>query len=413
MDHQSNSETTATPPATPSRATTVLHSLRDCGSPAADAAIDSVEPCDEFNPYQLLMHTSLKVEFGPKLALHRMIHQEILCCHSTVFAQWCKDAKTHRYNFEQLTSLKTQLAPFVFPEVTEQQFKEKGMQDAAMLALRNIYNEHPVAEQKNKLRLSMDKAISDQFACKNTIPDPNQKQNTRKDSRDVSPGVDIATRIGYLNAAGTFGVTTEMYSRVHRFIKGVQSSAKTNPVLATAQGRLLLLNHDETAIDALVEWIYNATVSSQTTVQTYATLGLAMQLDVAALAEKCLEKLTDGFNYAVFRACCDGVPLFHLLDPTGQVDDIVKILVNSISRGDNTHQRLVELVMETLADHLDAALWKHFRALASPQRTLQLMDTVVKRRLIKPERHSARSPRSENDDVVTGSSMVITHTALE
>lgn len=74
------------------------------------------------------MDTELTLEYGKKLKSTRVIHQELLCCHSEFAARMFKDAKPLRDSYAASDVLRKALKDFVAPRVTEKSFDEQNME---------------------------------------------------------------------------------------------------------------------------------------------------------------------------------------------------------------------------------------------------------------------------------------------
>lgn len=70
----------------------------------------------------MLLQTPVSVEYGEDLKERLTIHEEILRCHSPKFEKLCAKAQPLCKQYAKSKALNDQVAKFVFPEVTPEQF---------------------------------------------------------------------------------------------------------------------------------------------------------------------------------------------------------------------------------------------------------------------------------------------------
>jgi hypothetical protein len=70
------------------------------------------------------METEITIEYGKKLKGKRVIHQELLCCHSEVAQYLFKDAIAQRDAYSLADNLRKQLKEFVYPRMSDKMFDE-------------------------------------------------------------------------------------------------------------------------------------------------------------------------------------------------------------------------------------------------------------------------------------------------
>lgn len=77
----------------------------------------------------MLMQTPVSVEYGENLAQKLTMHEEILRCHSPMFEHRCTKAKPLWEQYTKSRALSDQVAKFVFPEVTAEQFDKHRLSE--------------------------------------------------------------------------------------------------------------------------------------------------------------------------------------------------------------------------------------------------------------------------------------------
>jgi hypothetical protein len=271
-----------------------------------------------------------------------------------------------------------------------------------------IYEKYPFAEHHKGLRKVVEDAVDAQIALKNTTPDPSPKGHRGKDSRDMSRAVSIATRLGYLTPQGVYGVATAVFAKLHLCAKQVRAAAQQDPVWAAAQRRLLLPEVEDTAVKALVQWIYQGTLCPQDAAHLYALLDLTTKLGVEALSEICLTRLAVGFSDAIQQARSTGIPLHTLLDHGQQpANRVVEVVLLNVFKDEGAPTRLLDLVVETLADNLDKILWTQLKDLIGHGMAVRLIDALIDRQHIKVEPFGFKGVKIENGDAATERSLPV------
>jgi hypothetical protein len=91
------------------------------------------------------METELTLEYGKKLKRTRVIHQELLSCHSDTAARMFKDAQPLRDTYAAMDNLRKDLKEVVFPRVTREQFDAEHLENKACCLL------HAHGETRGKL----------------------------------------------------------------------------------------------------------------------------------------------------------------------------------------------------------------------------------------------------------------------
>lgn len=81
------------------------------------------------------METELTIEYGKKLKERRIIHEELLCCHSQKARDLYKEAKSRRDAYPGANDMRKQLKRFVYPHMTTQMFEDEHMEDKVSTSL--------------------------------------------------------------------------------------------------------------------------------------------------------------------------------------------------------------------------------------------------------------------------------------
>jgi hypothetical protein len=123
--------------------------------------------------------------------------------------------------------------------------------------------------------------------------------------------------------------------------------------------------------------------------------GLATDLGMASLAQQCLTRLSLETDAMIQTAISKGVTLGKLLDLGSKPEDkagqssepknIVQVVFRHVLEDDKSHQRLVDLVVTRLAEHLDLDLWENLSRRISPRISLLVIKTMLQIRQIKAE----------------------------
>jgi hypothetical protein len=119
--------------------------------------------------------------------------------------------------------------------------------------------------------------------------------------------------------------------------------------------------------------------------------GLATDLGMASLAQQCLTRLSLETDAMIQTAISKGVTLGKLLDLGSKPEDKAgqlsepKNIVRHVLEDDKSHQRLVDLVVTRLAEHLDLDLWENLSRRISPRISLLVIKTMLQIRQIKAE----------------------------
>tara|TARA_R110002003_G_scaffold200_3_gene15672 strand:+ start:4895 stop:5242 length:348 start_codon:yes stop_codon:yes gene_type:complete len=81
------------------------------------------------------METEITLEYGKKLNERRIMHQELLCCHSTGAQDLFKRAQPLREAYPLANAVRKQLKTFIPPEVSSQEFEDDHMEEKVVSPL--------------------------------------------------------------------------------------------------------------------------------------------------------------------------------------------------------------------------------------------------------------------------------------
>jgi hypothetical protein len=81
------------------------------------------------------MNTELTLEYGKKLKNSKVIHQEILCCHSSGVARVFKEAQPLRNSYAAADKLRKDLKDLVSPRVSKEEFDQEHLENKACCLL--------------------------------------------------------------------------------------------------------------------------------------------------------------------------------------------------------------------------------------------------------------------------------------
>jgi hypothetical protein len=75
------------------------------------------------------LETELSLEYGKDLKQRRVIHKELLCCHSKVMQDLFVKAKALEDAYSVTNRLRRQLKQFVYPNMADKIFEENHMEN--------------------------------------------------------------------------------------------------------------------------------------------------------------------------------------------------------------------------------------------------------------------------------------------
>jgi hypothetical protein len=74
------------------------------------------------------METEITLQYGKKLTKSKVIHEEILCCHSETAQALFMKARVLRDAYALADELRRQLKLFVYPRLSDKAFEEKHVE---------------------------------------------------------------------------------------------------------------------------------------------------------------------------------------------------------------------------------------------------------------------------------------------
>jgi hypothetical protein len=84
------------------------------------------------------METEVTIEYGKTLKGKRLIHQELLCCHSEHVQDLFKMATAQRDAYSDADHLRKQLKEFVYPRMSDKTFDDTHCERKACTPLRDL-----------------------------------------------------------------------------------------------------------------------------------------------------------------------------------------------------------------------------------------------------------------------------------
>lgn len=73
---------------------------------------------------RMLMETEITLEYGKNLKEHKVVHKEMLCCHSNGLVNQFKKAESLREAYATSDRLRKYLKDFVHPRLSHEDFEE-------------------------------------------------------------------------------------------------------------------------------------------------------------------------------------------------------------------------------------------------------------------------------------------------
>ncbi|XP_014562194.1 hypothetical protein COCVIDRAFT_85043 [Bipolaris victoriae FI3] len=322
-----------------------------------------------FKPHQMLMQTPVEIECGPDLSIKLTIHEELLRCHSELLQDRFTKAKILRKQFEQIDHLRDQIAAHVFPEVTAEDFSAGDHEEKALPLIIRAHERFPMPGYGQAIKRLIDDATGTEVQLKRVktrmLHDAIREENTK-------------VRLTYINAFGLHAITEKLFAGIHRINKREFDKAKDDVVRAAAQKRILLPEAEPATIQSVMGWIYKGKLDCEDPQELYDTLQLATRLGVKALGESCHSKLYNAANDRIQDALANGISLKTLLgygpDPG---DRVMEVVFKHAFKDNDTPKRLREMVVNTLATNLNAALWTEIKDVVSHSMALQIVEAML------------------------------------
>ncbi|KAH4047807.1 hypothetical protein HBH70_238150 [Parastagonospora nodorum] len=362
-----------------------------------------LEETDKFKPYQSLMNTELTLEYGKKLKNSRVIHQEILCCHSSGAARVFKESQPLRNSYAVADKLRKDLKDLVAPCVSKEEFDQEHLENKAVPLIAKIHGEYPLKSYQQRIQKTIDAVIVEEVGKRHVVMTGSKVAFAKKDLKDLG----INLRLEALQAKGVMEVAQRLSSVLREVKHQEREAAKTSTQKAAAQRRLLFPDAEHRVVLSLVNWIYfNGLLHYDDAEHLYALHGLANKLGVSVLAQKCLEKLAADTNIMIEEAFRLGMSLQELLESepvagddqtTTPAQNVVQVVFEHVLREPKAPKKLVDLVTYTLADRLDPGLWETLAPRINHGTLRQIMSIILVRRQAKTEDVECLRLKSESE----------------
>lgn len=132
---------------------------------------------------------------------------------------------------------------------------------------------------------------------------------------------------------------------------------------------------------------------------------LAANLGITALDQQCLAKLSSETKDAIQVALSQGLTLRQILgmgaelegnDSAPPASNVVQVVFQHILKDQKAPKRLVDLVVNTLAVHLDPELWDELVTMVNAGMKGRLIKALLVHRQVKPEDAETLSVKSES-----------------
>ena len=262
----------------------------------------------------------------------------------------------------------------------------------------NVYDRFPLLERQPAIKGIIDTALEEQLSRKNTKA-PSSGTSRKRDYREMSSDMGIRERLLLLNSPAMHAVTGHLFAKMHKIHKAEAFKAKTERVKAVAQGRILMPEFTDATVRAFVQWLYHSTVQYQEAKELYALWDFSNQLGTEALSEICLTELYNAACNGIRHALAQGISISSLLlDNRPEItDNVVDVVFIHVLKDKQPPGRLLRLVIDTLADNVDANLWAHVKTMISHDKALQLIEAMIMRQQIQIPNVNPENVKSEND----------------
>lgn len=343
----------------------------------------------------------ITLEHGIGLRTKCMIHEAVLCSHSQHMKQISIKAETLRDQYQKAEDVLEYFESIAMVELTPEQYDAQNcgakvssidpctgipllchINAAQLLTLINtIENKYAIQEYQKTLSKAINAAIDLQFSNKNVLKSDKVPKSYPR-FRELS----LTARLSCLNSEGVLEVAQEVCIHLQRIKATEKQKAKQSVNKAWAQGRLLLRGASEKSVQLFVHWAYHAALPYDDAEHLYDLWGLATRLKADALAKECLNELNLSAMSSIQNALANGVPLRNLLglsmdhntpDLQALSDDFVKTIFHHVLKDQTPPPQLSNLVIDTMARHMDFELWAKLEVSISENVALQLIGRMV------------------------------------
>lgn len=258
--------------------------------------------------------------------------------------------------------------------------------------LERIRDHYPLGNYQNRLKDVLEATVEDQFTLKNTRSTCKLKASS-KEYRDMV----LMSRLRLLNHKGMLVVCDRLIGAFTRIEASERVKAEKQPVIAIAQGRVLLPGVDEQSVQSFVAWLEHDRLHCETDKQLYALYKLAVKLGVDTLADQCVIQLFEKTSEILRCAYAQGSSLQSILgygEPEGRAqtlnqytppDSAIRVIFERVLNTDQPPHRLVKIVSTILAQYMDLELWLHLKLTVKHQFALHIIAEMAARREVKVE----------------------------
>ncbi len=245
----------------------------------------------------------------------------------------------------------------------------------------------------------IDSAIDEQLGRKNTKA-PISGGSRKREHRDMSHDMSIQERLFLLSARGMYQAVTLVYSKMHKMHKASLNKAKTDPVKALAQDRIIMPDAEDMTIRAFIQWLYHSNVQCQDAKHLYALWSFSDQLGTEALSSLCLTELYNAARDSIQRAHANGISISSLLLDTapGTTNNVVQVVFIRVLKDEKPPERLLRLVIDTLADGAEMSLWDFVKDMIKLDKALQLIEAMISRKPIQIQNVNPESIKPEEGE---------------
>ncbi|KAF1917588.1 hypothetical protein BDU57DRAFT_446045, partial [Ampelomyces quisqualis] len=344
---------------------------------------------------RMLMETEITLEYGKKLRERKVVHKEMLCCHSDALSKYFKSAEALQGSYIMADKLRKQLKDFILPRLSCQEFEDSHKERQAIPLIVEVHENYPLRTYRKGIQQLVDDAIIDQVTKKNVIAPQAKGTLSKKDL----PGMSVQSRLQGLQSRGVYAVAKCLAENLRSVKQSEREAAGSKPIKAAAQGRIILQTSEARVVRSLVQWIYcPGVLSFEDAEHLYSIHALAVSLGMAVLAQKCLAKLLTETEGMIEAAFSEGRTLQQLLgldssaNPESATpakatatDNVVQVVFSHVLKDTTCPQRLLDLVISTLAECLEPALWRELALTINHRISLLLIEAMLERRQLKIE----------------------------
>ncbi|KAF2832416.1 hypothetical protein CC86DRAFT_366209 [Ophiobolus disseminans] len=348
------------------------------------------------------METEITLQYGTDFKQSRVIHEEILSCHSQAARELFKRAKTLRDAYPVAHDLRKQLKGFILMCGSEKQFEASHSEKEARAQITHIYEHYPIPGHRNAIQLFVDEAIAEQVNKKNIIGPTTKNPLQKKDLK----GMGIQLQLQSLNSKAVWTVTERLVSKLREIKHKERKDAKSSSVKAAAQHRIILPNTEDRVVRSLVQWIYcQGALNYDDAEHLYALRALATRLGMTELETQCLSKLATDTEDMIRLAISQGLTLQEVLGLGAEPEEgqqrvpasnLAEIVFQHVLTDKISPKRLLALVVRTLAEHLEPGLWRLLEPKITPTMSLRIIKAMLDHRQIKTDEAGDASVKSES-----------------